>query len=91
MPKLYANMTLSSLHSRKVIVRPEVIAVPSAGGVYTTSTYGNRGQNAPGVFVNVETTETRDYNLKDEWDAAGSTHGAESEKSHTPPPSNRRG
>ncbi|KAF9026714.1 hypothetical protein BDZ89DRAFT_1134597 [Hymenopellis radicata] len=45
MPKLYANMTLSSLHSRKVIVRPEVIAVPSAGGVFTTSTYGgNRGR-----------------------------------------------
>ena len=86
MPKIYAIMALSSLHSRKVIVRPEVVAVPSVGGpAFTTSTVRRLTfivscpliiliQNNAGVFVNVETTETRDYTLKEDWDTISDAH-----------------
>ncbi|KAK0455184.1 uncharacterized protein EV420DRAFT_587198 [Desarmillaria tabescens] len=69
MPKLYANMALSALNSRKIIdvKKPEVLAMPS--GDYASNAYmpHRTVHETPGVFVNVETTRAHDTDLKDGW------------------------
>ncbi|KAK0227771.1 hypothetical protein IW262DRAFT_553338 [Armillaria fumosa] len=69
MPKVYANMALSALNSRRIVdvKKPEVLAMPS--GDYASNAYmpHRTVHETPGVFVNVETTRAHDADLKDGW------------------------
>ncbi|PBK62977.1 hypothetical protein ARMSODRAFT_559660 [Armillaria solidipes] len=69
MPKVYANMALSALNSRRIVdvKKPEVLAMPS--GDYASNAYmpHRTVHETPGVFVNVETTRAHDTDLKDGW------------------------
>ncbi|KAK0210156.1 hypothetical protein DFS33DRAFT_1402353 [Desarmillaria ectypa] len=69
MPKLYVNMALSALNSRKItdVKKPEVLAMPTSD--YASNAYmpHRTVHETPGVFVNVETTRAHDGDLKDGW------------------------
>ncbi|KAK0473995.1 hypothetical protein IW261DRAFT_665979 [Armillaria novae-zelandiae] len=88
MPKVYANMALSALNSRRIVdvKKPEVLAMPS--GDYASNTYmpHRTVHETPGVFVNVETTRAHDTDLKDGW----SGNLTPSEKEAESPPSSSK-